>query len=74
MFLETFKPVSLMMGPPAFLLQPSFNWLAALCSKYWFYDIDAKSFHNFFLFVGYFLIILVPFEISVPISLKRTFN
>ena len=50
------------MSYPLFLHQQQFILLAVLSSNYWFFDFGARVFIIFKIF-GFFLVILVPFEI-----------
>ena len=57
-----YKLVSVMTGPPSFLLHWKILWEAVLSGKY-FYEFDATSSHNFKKNIGLFFVTLVPLEI-----------
>ena len=55
------KSISVIAGPPSFLLQPILMSLAILSCNYWLYDFNATGFHFFSTFAQF--VLLVPFEI-----------
>ena len=55
------KSVSVVTGPPSFLLKPKLIWLAVLPSNYWLYDFNATRLQNWIF--SYYFFRLKSFDI-----------